>query len=188
MELAAALRWIALLGMHEEFRHHLTVTLPDHRCLINPKGIAFHQITASGLLQPVFVLRRGVVSATTLLSDRFPSSLRRVRHNRETMSLVIVATLLLTEAAHSLNRHADHAARLQLTGPAGSAICTSRLVASASVPTSPGRPRPRHLQVKFRHRHPLTLCGAAISKIGELHGLGAFHESRNIRRILGNVP
>ena len=141
-DLAAAFRWIARLGMHEGVCNHFTVMLPDHRFLINPKGVGFHRITASGLLQPVFVLRRGVVSATTLLSDRFPSSLRRVRHNREIISLVIVATLLLTEAAHSLNRHADHAARLQLTGPAGSAICTSRLVASASVPTSPGRPPP----------------------------------------------
>src|ERR1700733_6370266 len=49
-DLAAALRWIARLGMHEGVCNHFTVMLPDHRFLINPKGVGFHRITASGLL------------------------------------------------------------------------------------------------------------------------------------------
>ena len=49
-DLAAALRWIARLGMHEGVCNHFTVMLPERRFLINPKGVGFHRITASGLL------------------------------------------------------------------------------------------------------------------------------------------
>jgi ribulose-5-phosphate 4-epimerase/fuculose-1-phosphate aldolase len=49
-DLAAALRWIARLGMHEGVCNHFTVMLPERRFLINPKGIGFHRITASNLL------------------------------------------------------------------------------------------------------------------------------------------
>jgi ribulose-5-phosphate 4-epimerase/fuculose-1-phosphate aldolase len=50
VDLAAALRWIARLGMHEGVCNHFTVMLPGRRFLINPKGVGFQRITASGLL------------------------------------------------------------------------------------------------------------------------------------------
>jgi ribulose-5-phosphate 4-epimerase/fuculose-1-phosphate aldolase len=50
VDLAAAFRWIARLGMHEGVCNHFTVMLPGRRFLINPKGVGFHRITASGLL------------------------------------------------------------------------------------------------------------------------------------------
>jgi ribulose-5-phosphate 4-epimerase/fuculose-1-phosphate aldolase len=49
-DLAAALRWIARLDLHEGVCNHFTVMLPGRRFLINPKGVGFHRITASGLL------------------------------------------------------------------------------------------------------------------------------------------
>ena len=36
--------------MHEGVCNHFTVMLPERRFLINPKGVGFHRITASGLL------------------------------------------------------------------------------------------------------------------------------------------
>jgi ribulose-5-phosphate 4-epimerase/fuculose-1-phosphate aldolase len=50
VDLAAAFRWIARLGMHEGVCNHFTVMLPGRRFLINPKGVGFHRITASNLL------------------------------------------------------------------------------------------------------------------------------------------
>lgn len=50
IDLAAALRWVARLGLHEGVCNHFTVMLPHRRFLINPKGIGFHRITASSLL------------------------------------------------------------------------------------------------------------------------------------------
>jgi ribulose-5-phosphate 4-epimerase/fuculose-1-phosphate aldolase len=50
IDLAAALRWIARLDLHEGVCNHFTVMLPGRRFLINPKGIGFHRITASALL------------------------------------------------------------------------------------------------------------------------------------------
>jgi ribulose-5-phosphate 4-epimerase/fuculose-1-phosphate aldolase len=50
IDLAAALRWIARLDLHEGVCNHFTVMLPGRRFLINPKGIGFHRITASSLL------------------------------------------------------------------------------------------------------------------------------------------
>jgi ribulose-5-phosphate 4-epimerase/fuculose-1-phosphate aldolase len=50
VDLAAALRWIARLNMHEGVCNHFTVMLPGKRFLINPKGTGFHRITASSLL------------------------------------------------------------------------------------------------------------------------------------------
>ena len=49
-DLAAAFRWIARLDLHEGVCNHFTVMLPGRRFLINPKGVGFHRITASGLL------------------------------------------------------------------------------------------------------------------------------------------
>ena len=49
-DLAAAFRWIARLELHEGVCNHFTVMLPGRRFLINPKGVGFHRITASGLL------------------------------------------------------------------------------------------------------------------------------------------
>jgi ribulose-5-phosphate 4-epimerase/fuculose-1-phosphate aldolase len=50
IDLAAALRWIARMEMHEGVCNHFTVMLPGRRFLINPKGIGFHRMTASSLL------------------------------------------------------------------------------------------------------------------------------------------
>lgn len=50
IDLAAAFRWTARLGMHEGVCNHFTAMLPGRRFLINPKGIGFHRITAGGLL------------------------------------------------------------------------------------------------------------------------------------------
>ena len=50
IDLAAALRWIARLDLHEGVCNHFTVMLPGRRFLINPKGVGFHRITASSLL------------------------------------------------------------------------------------------------------------------------------------------
>ena len=50
VDLAAALRWIARLDLHEGVCNHFTVMLPGRRFLINPKGVGFHRITASSLL------------------------------------------------------------------------------------------------------------------------------------------
>lgn len=50
IDLAAALRWIARLNLHEGVCNHFTAMLPGRRFLINPKGIGFHRITASSLL------------------------------------------------------------------------------------------------------------------------------------------
>src|SRR6185437_14779921 len=50
IDLAAAFRMAARLEMHEGVCNHFTVMLPGRRFLINPKGVAFERITASGLL------------------------------------------------------------------------------------------------------------------------------------------
>jgi ribulose-5-phosphate 4-epimerase/fuculose-1-phosphate aldolase len=50
IDLAAVFRMTARLNMHEGVCNHLTVMLPGRRFLINPKGVAFERITASGLL------------------------------------------------------------------------------------------------------------------------------------------
>ncbi len=50
LDLAAALRMAARLGMHEGVCNHFSVMLPGRRFLINPKGTHFSRITASSLL------------------------------------------------------------------------------------------------------------------------------------------
>jgi len=50
VDLAAVFRTTARLNMHEGVCNHISVMLPGHRFLINPKGVAFERITASGLL------------------------------------------------------------------------------------------------------------------------------------------
>jgi ribulose-5-phosphate 4-epimerase/fuculose-1-phosphate aldolase len=50
IDLAAVFRMTARLNMHEGVCNHLSVMLPGRRFLINPKGVAFERITASGLL------------------------------------------------------------------------------------------------------------------------------------------
>lgn len=50
LDLAAAFRMAARLGMHEGVCNHFTVMLPGRRFLINPKGTHFSRITASSLL------------------------------------------------------------------------------------------------------------------------------------------
>src|SRR4051812_43971468 len=50
IDLAAAFRMAARLGMHEGVCNHFTVMLPGRRFLINPKGTHFSRITASSLL------------------------------------------------------------------------------------------------------------------------------------------
>ena len=50
VDLAAIFRMTARLNMHEGVCNHFTVMLPGRRFLINPKGVAFERITASGLL------------------------------------------------------------------------------------------------------------------------------------------
>jgi ribulose-5-phosphate 4-epimerase/fuculose-1-phosphate aldolase len=50
VDLAAIFRMTARLNMHEGVCNHFTVMLPGRRFLINPKGVHFERITASGLL------------------------------------------------------------------------------------------------------------------------------------------
>jgi ribulose-5-phosphate 4-epimerase/fuculose-1-phosphate aldolase len=50
IDLAAAFRCAARLGMHEGVCNHFSVMLPDNRFLINPKGTHFERMTASGLI------------------------------------------------------------------------------------------------------------------------------------------
>jgi ribulose-5-phosphate 4-epimerase/fuculose-1-phosphate aldolase len=50
LDLAAAFRMAARLGMSEGVCNHFTVMLPGRRFLINPKGTHFARITASSLL------------------------------------------------------------------------------------------------------------------------------------------
>lgn len=54
IDLAAAFRMAARLGMHEGVCNHFTVMLPgtkdSRHFLINPKGVHFERITASGLI------------------------------------------------------------------------------------------------------------------------------------------
>jgi ribulose-5-phosphate 4-epimerase/fuculose-1-phosphate aldolase len=50
VDLAAIFRMSARLQMHEGVCNHFTVMLPGRRFLINPKGVHFERITASGLL------------------------------------------------------------------------------------------------------------------------------------------
>jgi ribulose-5-phosphate 4-epimerase/fuculose-1-phosphate aldolase len=50
LDLAAAFRMAARLGMHEGVCNHFTAMLPGKRFLINPKGTHFGRITASSLL------------------------------------------------------------------------------------------------------------------------------------------
>jgi ribulose-5-phosphate 4-epimerase/fuculose-1-phosphate aldolase len=50
IDLAAVFRTTARLNMHEGVCNHISVMLPGRRFLINPKGVAFERITASGLL------------------------------------------------------------------------------------------------------------------------------------------
>ncbi len=47
LDLAAAFRSAARLGLHEGICNHFSMMLPGRRFLINPKGIHFAQITAS---------------------------------------------------------------------------------------------------------------------------------------------
>src|SRR5438270_12563660 len=50
LDLAAAFRMAARLGLHEGVCNHFTVMVPGRRFLINPKGTHFSRITASSLL------------------------------------------------------------------------------------------------------------------------------------------
>lgn len=50
IDLAAALRMSARLGMHEGICNHFSVMLADRRFLINPKGMHFSRIRASDLI------------------------------------------------------------------------------------------------------------------------------------------
>jgi ribulose-5-phosphate 4-epimerase/fuculose-1-phosphate aldolase len=50
IDLAAAFRMAARLGMHEGICNHFTAMLPGKRFLINPKGTHFQSITASSLI------------------------------------------------------------------------------------------------------------------------------------------
>jgi ribulose-5-phosphate 4-epimerase/fuculose-1-phosphate aldolase len=50
IDLAAAFRAAARLGMHEGVCNHFSMMLPGRRFLINPKGTHFAAITASGLI------------------------------------------------------------------------------------------------------------------------------------------
>ena len=50
LDLAAAFRMAARMGLHEGVCNHFTVMLPGRRFLINPKGMHFGRITASSLL------------------------------------------------------------------------------------------------------------------------------------------
>jgi ribulose-5-phosphate 4-epimerase/fuculose-1-phosphate aldolase len=50
IDLAAAFRLAARLGMHEGICNHFSVMLPGRRFLLNPKGAHFERITASGLI------------------------------------------------------------------------------------------------------------------------------------------
>ena len=50
LDLAAAFRMAARLGMHEGVCNHFSVMLPGRRFLMNPKGTHFSRITASSLL------------------------------------------------------------------------------------------------------------------------------------------
>jgi ribulose-5-phosphate 4-epimerase/fuculose-1-phosphate aldolase len=50
VDLAAAFRAAARLGLHEGVCNHFSVMLPGRRFLINPKGTHFSRITASGLI------------------------------------------------------------------------------------------------------------------------------------------
>jgi ribulose-5-phosphate 4-epimerase/fuculose-1-phosphate aldolase len=50
IDLAAAFRMTARLNLHEGICNHFTVMLPGRRFLINPKGLHFARMTASGLL------------------------------------------------------------------------------------------------------------------------------------------
>src|SRR5689334_2717904 len=50
IDLAAAFRMAARLGMHEGVCNHFSAMLPDRRFLLNPKGTHFERITASSLI------------------------------------------------------------------------------------------------------------------------------------------
>lgn len=50
IDLAAAFRMAARLGMHEGVCNHFSMMLPGRRFLINPKGTHFQRITAGGLI------------------------------------------------------------------------------------------------------------------------------------------
>ena len=52
VDLAASFRWFARLGMHESVANHLSVAVSadGRQFLINPRGIHFSRVTASGLL------------------------------------------------------------------------------------------------------------------------------------------
>ena len=52
VDLAAAFRWFARLGMHESVANHFSVAVSDDgaRFLVNPRGRHFSRITASDLL------------------------------------------------------------------------------------------------------------------------------------------
>jgi ribulose-5-phosphate 4-epimerase/fuculose-1-phosphate aldolase len=50
IDLAAAFRMAARLGMHEGVCNHFSMMLPGRRFLINPKGTHFERITAGGLI------------------------------------------------------------------------------------------------------------------------------------------
>ena len=52
IDLAAAFRWLAREGMHESVANHLSVAVSADgaQFLINPRGVHFSRVTASGLL------------------------------------------------------------------------------------------------------------------------------------------
>ena len=70
VDLAAIFRMSARLQMHEGVCNHFTVMLPGRRFLINPKGVHFERITASGLLM---IDEHGKISELKLLQGLGPA-------------------------------------------------------------------------------------------------------------------
>src|SRR3546814_3288387 len=72
IDLAAALRWAARLGLHEGICNHFSVTIPgrDDLFLVNAHGVHWSQVTASSLLlldsQGAIVEGEGQVEETAL--------------------------------------------------------------------------------------------------------------------------
>src|SRR3954469_22457354 len=50
LDLAAAFRMAARLGLHEGICNHFSAMLPERRFLLNPKGTHFARMTASSLI------------------------------------------------------------------------------------------------------------------------------------------
>jgi len=53
IDLAAALRWAARLGLHEGVCNHFSMTVPgtSDRFFINPQGLHWSEVTASCFLE-----------------------------------------------------------------------------------------------------------------------------------------